>query len=150
RPSRARATRIASLAGLLASALALAACGGGGGGGATPPVKVPSLTNADLHRCKSGPTPRAFRCGEIWVPFEREDSSLGKTRIGFAVVPHSDRSRLAIGAIFAVEGGPGYASSWTVRSYVKLFGSLLDRRDLVLVDHRRTGGAVPPAAPPPP
>ncbi|MGH2966160.1 MAG: alpha/beta fold hydrolase [Solirubrobacterales bacterium] len=142
-PSRAWATRPAALAGLLASALALAACGGGGGGGATPPAQVPSLTNADLHRCKSGPTPRSFRCGEIWVPFEREDPSLGKTRIGFAVVPHSDRSQPGLGAIFAVEGGPGYASSWTVRSYVKLFGSLLDRRDLVLVDQRGTGRSVP-------
>ncbi len=42
-----------------------------------------------------------------------------------------------------MEGGPGYASSWTVRSYVKLFGSLLDRRDLVLVDQRGTGRSMP-------
>ena len=125
------------------AAVAAAGCGGGGDGGATPNDQAPSLTNADLHRCKSGPTPRAFRCGEIWVPFERKDRSLGKTRIGFAVVPHSDRSRPRLGAIFAVEGGPGYASSWTVRSYVKLFGSLLDRRDLVLVDQRGTGRSMP-------
>ena len=128
---------------LASAAVALVACGGGGGGDSTSADQVPSLTNADLHRCKSGPTPRAFRCGEIWVPFEREDPSLGKTRIGFAVVPHSDRSRPSLGAIFAVEGGPGYASSWTVRSYVKLFGSLLDRRDLVLVDQRGTGRSTP-------
>ncbi|HEY7152207.1 MAG TPA: alpha/beta fold hydrolase, partial [Solirubrobacterales bacterium] len=129
---------------LLALAVAVAAgCGGGGGDDATPSHSAPSLTNADLHRCKSGPTPRAFRCGEIWVPFERADPSLGKTRIGFAVVPRSDRSQPRLGAIFAVEGGPGYASSWTVRSYMKLFGSLLDRRDLVLVDQRGTGRSVP-------
>jgi pimeloyl-ACP methyl ester carboxylesterase len=46
-----------------------------------------------------------------------------------------------------VEGGPGYASSWTIRSYVKLFGSLLVRRDLVLVDQRGTGRSVPLACP---
>jgi pimeloyl-ACP methyl ester carboxylesterase len=125
------------------AAVAAGGCGGAGNDGARPADQAPSLTNADLHRCKSGPTPRAFRCGEIWVPFEREDPSLGKTRIGFAVVPRSDRSRPRLGAIFAVEGGPGYASSWTVRSYVKLFGSLLDRRDLVLVDQRGTGRSMP-------
>lgn len=84
-----------------------------------------------------------MRCGEIWVPFERRKQSLGKTRIGFAVVPHSQRDRPSRRAIFAVEGGPGYASTWTVRSYVKLFGSLLDRRDLVLVDMRGTGRSRP-------
>jgi pimeloyl-ACP methyl ester carboxylesterase len=125
-----------------AVAVGVAACGGGDRG-QREHRQPASLTIGDLHRCKSGPTPRSMRCGEIWVPFERRDPSLGKTRIGFAVVPHSDRDRPSRGAIFAVEGGPGYASSWTVRSYVKLFGSLLDRRDLVLVDMRGTGRSRP-------
>jgi pimeloyl-ACP methyl ester carboxylesterase len=132
----------AALAALAWCSLGLSACGGGGESqGERRPV--PSLAADDLHRCRSGPTPPSMRCGEIWVPFERRDTSLGKTRIGFAVVPHRARDRPSRGAIFAVEGGPGYASSWTVRSYVKLFGSLLERRDLVLVDMRGTGRSQP-------
>jgi pimeloyl-ACP methyl ester carboxylesterase len=129
------------------AAFGLAACGGDSKRGEPDEVAVPSLSLADLHPCKSGPGPQSMRCGAIWVPFERRDPSLGKTRIGFAVVPHTQGDRPSRGAIFAVEGGPGYASSWTVRSYVKLFGSLLDRRELVLVDMRGTGRSQPLACP---
>ena len=126
----------------VALALGLGACGAGNDQ-TEASYQVPSLTLGDLHRCKSGPGPTTLRCGEIWVPFERQDASLGKTRIGFAVLPRAERKRPSRGAIFAVEGGPGYASSWTVRSYVRLFGSLLARRELVLVDQRGTGRSMP-------
>ncbi len=115
----------------------LAACGGGEE--AEPAYRVPSLTLGDLHRCKEGPGPTSLRCGAISVPFEREDPSLGNTRVGFTVLPREQRQRPSRGTIFAVEGGPGYASSWTVRSFVLLFGSLLQRRELVMVDMRGTG-----------
>jgi pimeloyl-ACP methyl ester carboxylesterase len=97
----------------------------------------------DLHRCKEGPGPITLLCGAISVPFEREDRSLGNTRVGFTVLPREQRQRPSLGAIVAVEGGPGYASSWTVRSFVRLFGSLLARRDLVMVDMRGTGRSHP-------
>ena len=70
------------------------------------------------------------------MPFEREDPSYGTTEIGFAVLPASGESE---GAIFAVEGGPGYPSTGTAQSYRKLFGDLLETRDLVLVDQRGQG-----------
>ncbi|MGH2925205.1 MAG: alpha/beta fold hydrolase [Solirubrobacterales bacterium] len=124
-------------------ALAAAGCGSGSADQPKPADRVPSLTSSDLHRCSSGPTPKGLRCGEIKVPLERRDPSLGKTRIGFVVLGRKDRSRPSRGSIFAVEGGPGYASSWTVRSYAKLFGGLLDRRDLVMVDMRGTGRSKP-------
>ncbi len=78
-------------------------------------------------------------CGAIKVPFERRDPSLGKTRVGFAVRLRDDRDRPSLGTIVAVEGGPGYASSWTASSYVNLFGSLLRRREMVTIDMRGTG-----------
>jgi pimeloyl-ACP methyl ester carboxylesterase len=127
---------------LAALAFALAACGGGGGGEEAA-YSVPSLTLRDLHRCKEGPGPLSLRCGAISVPFERHDESLGETRVGFTVLPRAQRQQPSLGAIVAVEGGPGYASSWTVRSYVKLFGSLLQRRELVMVDMRGTGRSRP-------
>jgi pimeloyl-ACP methyl ester carboxylesterase len=78
-------------------------------------------------------------CGAIEVPFERRDQSLGKTRVAFAVRPRDERDRPSLGTIVALEGGPGYASSWTARSYANLFGSLLRRREMVTVDMRGTG-----------
>jgi pimeloyl-ACP methyl ester carboxylesterase len=127
---------------LTALAAGLVACGGGEPGSEST-YRVRSLTWRDLHPCKSGPSPATMRCGEIWVPFERQDPALGKTRVGFAVLPHAQRTRPSRGTIFAVEGGPGYASSWTVRSYVRLFGALLQRRDLLMVDMRGTGRSRP-------
>src|SRR6476646_8056765 len=117
---------------------ALPGCGGGDGDG-EPTYRVPSLGPSALHPCTSVPTPPKLRCGSIKVPFERQDPSLGETRVAFAVRPRDERNRPSLGTIVAVEGGPGYGSSWTARSYVRLFGSLLRRRELVTVDMRGTG-----------
>ena len=116
----------------------LAACGGGEDE-ADPGYRVPSLSPEDLHPCRSVPSPPKMRCGAIKVPFERRDPALGETRVAFAVRPRDDRERPSLGTIVAVEGGPGYASSWTARSYVNLFGSLLRRREMVTIDMRGTG-----------
>ncbi len=125
-------------------ATALAACGvevkvGEGEEGPRPN----SVGAADLHRCAAIPPVRHFRCGEIEVPFEREDPSLGKTRIGFAVRAPENRRKPPGAPIFAVEGGPGYASTLTAHAYVGLFGSLLRRHPLILVDMRGTGRSQP-------
>jgi pimeloyl-ACP methyl ester carboxylesterase len=131
-----------------AIALILAACGSGGGEG-TAPGDAPSrsaereVAPARLHRCAAIPRIEGFRCGEIEVPFEREDESVGTTRIGFAVRAPNDSDRAAGAPIFAVEGGPGYASTLSANAYVKLFGSLLDTHPLVLVDMRGTGRSQP-------
>ncbi|MEK6328177.1 MAG: alpha/beta fold hydrolase [Actinomycetota bacterium] len=129
---------VAAFACAAALAWSLAGCGGGEDE-AEPAYRVPSLKLEDLHPCKSVPTPPKMLCGAIKVPFERRDPSLGKTRVGFAVRLRDDRDRPSLGTIVAVEGGPGYASSWTARSYANLFGSLLRRREMVTIDMRGTG-----------
>jgi pimeloyl-ACP methyl ester carboxylesterase len=104
---------------------------------------LPSLTLEDLHPCHAVPEPPHLLCGAIKVPYERADPSLGMTKVAFSVRPRDQRDRPSLGAIFAVEGGPGYSSSWTQRSYTPLFGSLLERRELVMVDMRGTGNSKP-------
>lgn len=92
-----------------------------------------------LGPCGTAVEPSGFRCGEIRVPFERSDPSYGTTKIGFAVRERDLAHRPSRGTIFAQEGGPGYSSTGTANAYTKLFGKLLRRRDLVLVDMRGTG-----------
>jgi len=132
---------------LLIVAIALAGCGGDA---AESDDAEPSKSSAeslaepelgsipldDLEECDRQPGRPDYRCGSIEVPFEREDPSYGTTEIGFAVLPASGESE---GAIFAIEGGPGYPSTGTAQAYRKLFGPLLETRDLVLVDQRGQG-----------
>ena len=126
----------AALACLAMLALGLGACGGGDDQTESA-YRVPSLTLGDLHRCKTGP-------GADGASLRRDQGAVRAP--GSLARQDPDRIRgpsargaqaASRGAIFAVEGGPGYASSWTVRSYVKLFGGLLERRELVMVDHAR-------------
>ena len=130
---------VASAALLTVLAAVLAGCGGGGGDETTPSYSVPHLKLSDLHPCRHVKHPTRMGCGNIKLPFERQDPSLGKTKIAFAVRPRDETSRPSEGAIFAVEGGPGYGSSRAAGSYRKLFGPLLKRRELVTVDMRGTG-----------
>jgi pimeloyl-ACP methyl ester carboxylesterase len=145
---------------ILVTALALAAGGCGADDEADPPpgaeiTIAPAaaarptntsevLTFGDLKSCAgSRPPITGYRCGSIERPKFAAAPERGSFRIGFAVRQRDDRASPSQGAIFAVEGGPGYASSGTANSYGKLFGPLLDHRELVLVDMRGTGRSGP-------
>jgi pimeloyl-ACP methyl ester carboxylesterase len=121
----------------------LAACGGSSASSSTAPAATaappPTIDYSQLRPCGAIPEPPGFRCGSIEVPVERTDPSYGKTRVAFAVRRRDQARRPSLGTIFAQEGGPGYASTGTANAYLKLFGDLLERRDLVLVDMRGTG-----------
>jgi pimeloyl-ACP methyl ester carboxylesterase len=95
-----------------------------------------------LHRCDLGAA-RPLRCGHLTVPLRRTDPSLGPTSIGFALRPRADRDQPSLGTIFAVDGGPGYASTASeyVRSVSAALAPLLRRRDLVFFDQRGTGSS---------
>jgi pimeloyl-ACP methyl ester carboxylesterase len=139
--------RLAILAALLVCATPLGCAGAGDDGGGAPAAPA---ARADLHACDppiSIGTGGHWRCGEIEVPFERSDPSLGTTEVAFAVRRRNQPKLPSEGAIFTQEGGPGYASTGTLNSYVKLMGSLLDRREMVAVDMRGTGRSHPLACP---
>lgn len=101
-----------------------------------PATAVP-LRSCDLDAAKP------LRCGHVSVPMSRSDSGLGSTRIGFALRPRGDRDRPSLGTIFAVDGGPGYASTAApyVRSVAAALAPLLRRRELVFFDARGTGSS---------
>ena len=93
-----------------------------------------------ISPCDLGAGPR-FRCGRITVPAVRGQPELGDQSIFFAVRPRDETRKPPLGTVFAVEGGPGYASTNydSAKSYRAVFRPLLRRRDLVLIDQRGTG-----------
>ena len=115
------------------------ACVGAVSAGAARPPRATVTQAVDLGGCPKHVRPRRLRCGTVVVPFERTEPALGTIPIRFAVREPGDRDRPALATIFAVEGGPGYGSISSARYYIHLFGPLLDRRRLVLVDMRGTG-----------
>jgi pimeloyl-ACP methyl ester carboxylesterase len=103
-------------------------------------LTVPALARAGpaLQRCSFDP--RA-RCGTIERALDPAGHVPGMIRVHFAILPHADARRPAEGAIVGAEGGPGYGSIGSYSLYRALFAPLLDRRDLLLVDSRGTGGS---------
>jgi len=94
-----------------------------------------------LHRC----TPRSeYYCGSITRALDPAGAVRGTVEVGFTFLPHADLAKPSAGTIVAAEGGPGYPSSGSSDSYRALFGPLLHRHDLLLMDDRGTGrsGAV--------
>jgi len=93
-----------------------------------------------LHACAV--VPGAY-CGSIRRHWEPGNPEAGKVRVGFAFRPATDHSRPALGTLVPHEGGPGYSTTGTGSSYAAMYGSLLERRNLLLVDQRGTGRSMP-------
>jgi pimeloyl-ACP methyl ester carboxylesterase len=122
-----------------AVAVAIAGIAAAASGTAAGGARTTSAQSVDLGACPEHVRPKRLRCGRLDLPLERADPSRGTIPITFAVRRPSDRSRPSRGAIFAVEGGPGYGSIGSARYYVHMLGPLLRTRELVLVDMRGTG-----------
>ncbi len=78
-------------------------------------------------------------CGHLRRPWDPAHPAQGMLRIGFAFAPARDGSRPALGTYVPHEGGPGYATTGTGTSYAQMYGPLLRRHNLLLVDQRGTG-----------
>jgi len=102
-----------------------------------PPITVGGLT---LKPC--GVVAHAY-CGHLARNWEPGNPAAGQVRVGFAFVPARDDSRPALGTYVPHEGGPGYSTTGTAWSYAAMYGSLLKRHNLLLVDQRGTGRSEP-------
>jgi len=78
------------------------------------------------------------QCGHIERRWEPGNPAAGKVRVGFAFVPARDHGRPALGTFVPHEGGPGYSTTGTGSSYAEMYGPLLQRHNLLLVDQRGT------------
>lgn len=149
-PRSARCAVVSLLAAATTLPFAFGGCGDSddepttaGQAGAAPTTQVERIDRGDLEKCKKLPTIPGFKCGSIAVPKFRAAPDKGAFEIGFAVRSRDDRSTPSEGTVVAVEGGPGYGSTGTANAFMKLFGPLLEHRDLVLVDMRGTGRSEP-------
>ena len=93
-----------------------------------------------LHHCKV--VKRAL-CGSLLRPWDPTGAVPGNIRVGFAFVRARDHSRPALGTLVPREGGPGYSTTGSAASYRQMYGSLLDRHNMLLVDQRGTGRSQP-------
>jgi pimeloyl-ACP methyl ester carboxylesterase len=103
-------------------------------------VRKPSQTEIQvgslrLRRCKGVPA----YCGAIIRALDPSGAAPGTIKVGFQVYPHQNSAAQQLETIVAMEGGPGYPTTETRHSYIGLFRPLMDRHDLLLVDHRGTG-----------
>ena len=100
-------------------------------------VSVGSLV---LHPCHVA---GGALCGSLRRQWEPGNAAAGTVRVGFAFVPAQDSSRPALGTLVPREGGPGYSTTSSGSGYAAMYGPLLERRNLLLVDQRGTGLSEP-------
>jgi pimeloyl-ACP methyl ester carboxylesterase len=87
---------------------------------------------------QSPPCPPGARCGSVTVPLDRANPARGTIDVGYVLLPHTDSSRPAVGAIVPNPGGPGMATTSFAPFYTG-FTPLRARHDVLLVDPRGTG-----------
>ncbi len=109
----------------------------------TAPAAVSMLASdpqVPLEPCDDDP---GWLCGSIRVPVDRAEPDGRSIPVGFQVFPHRSKGPGARDAIIASTGGPGFATSSDRSFFQFIMDPVLDRRDLVLVDHRGTGASGP-------
>jgi pimeloyl-ACP methyl ester carboxylesterase len=86
-------------------------------------------------------------CGHIDRPWDPTGRIAGTLSVGFAFVPARDAALPVLGTVVPHEGGPGYSTTDSGSSYASMYGPLLARRNLLLVDQRGTGLSAPIVCP---
>lgn len=108
-----------------------------------PPTRRPTVVGiggVGVHPCE---LTRGALCGSVERPWDPSGHEPGEISVGFAFVPARDTSRPAVGTVAPHEGGPGYSTTGSASYYVRMYGPLLERRNLLLVDQRGTGRSEP-------
>src|SRR5271166_646157 len=95
-----------------------------------------------LSRCALDPL--AY-CGRLSVPLDYGVPSGPRISVAYRFYPASaPPAGTALGTVVPVEGGPGYPSIGSVEGgYSVMYGSLLERFNMLAVDNRGTGQSTP-------
>jgi pimeloyl-ACP methyl ester carboxylesterase len=90
----------------------------------------------------AAPCPSGARCSSVAVPLDRADPGAGQLQIAYQLLPHKKAGAVA-GTIVPLTGGPGGSNTAGLEGWQAIFGNLLDRFDLLLIDARGTGSSGP-------
>ncbi|MFM7258748.1 MAG: hypothetical protein ACKO1E_09205, partial [Acidimicrobiaceae bacterium] len=109
---------------------------------------TPSTTNAVSSKeivwskCLSDPAGKS-ECGELAVPFDYNDPTVGSFTLFLTRLPATDPSN-KIGSMLVNPGGPGFGGSSVAQDAEYYFSSeLLNRFDIIGWDPRGTGKSTP-------
>ncbi len=129
---------------LQAAALAAAAVVGGGSAMGTEPqaTKAPEVSRLTLAPCDVAGVEGKARCGTYEVYENRSTRKGRKISLKVVVVPATGPERLSDPYVF-LDGGPGEASTEAAAYLAREFAKIRQRRDILLVDQRGTGGSHP-------
>ena len=103
---------------------------------AARPARSIRVGSRTLTRC--GRRPVTY-CGTLQVPLDYDAPSSPRITIAYRWYPAADRRSSALGTVVPVEGGPGYSSIASAPDYRDMYGPLLDRFNMLVVDNRGTG-----------
>jgi pimeloyl-ACP methyl ester carboxylesterase len=124
---------------ILAALLWLAGC-------AARPAQTPQGPELALKDCQlSAPgvgAQKEARCGKLEVFEDRQAGAGRRIELNVAVIPAVSRSP-APDPIFFLAGGPGEAATEAFLPLLSAFERIHQKRDIVLVDQRGTGGSHP-------
>ena len=83
--------------------------------------------------------PAGASCGTVPVPLDWSDPGRGSLPIAYELFAHRQSAEPSGGTLVPVAGGPGGSNTAFLNDWLQLYGPLLDRFDLLLVDNRGTG-----------
>ncbi len=109
---------------------------------AAPAIAAPhaiTVGTQRLERCGSGPL---IYCGRIRVPLDRALHDGPTISLAYRWYPASG-AHTAAGTLVPVEGGPGYGSIGSAEEFAEMYGPLLRRWNMLVIDNRGTGTSVP-------
>jgi pimeloyl-ACP methyl ester carboxylesterase len=120
------------------AAAALVAAGAACSAWSTARAADPALSDCHVAGIANG-----VLCGSVIRPLDPEHASAGTTiTIQYIVVPAMARRKIA-DPVFMLAGGPGQSAVAIAAQTLPLFARLNNRRDIVFVDQRGTGGSAP-------
>ncbi|MDQ6685366.1 MAG: hypothetical protein M3Z16_09575, partial [Pseudomonadota bacterium] len=95
-----------------------------------------------LRDCFVAGLRNAVLCGDLRRPLDPQAPAGTQITVRYVVVPALARRKLA-DAVFFIAGGPGQSAVGIAGATLPLLARLNNRRDIVFVDQRGTGGSAP-------
>jgi len=108
---------------------------------ASAPASAPASASA-LADCHVAGISNGVLCGTLLRPLDPARPQGALIPIRYVVVPAMARRKF-LDPVFLLAGGPGQSAVAVAASTMALFGRLNNRRDIVFVDQRGTGGSAP-------